>query len=257
MQKHHLEEFTWQEVESRRNEVKNTIIIPVGSVEQHGAHLPLGTDTYAAISIAERTAEKEDCLIAPPIYYGWSPHHMVLPGTVTVRPEILVELVYDVLESLAQHGFHRFVLLNGHRIVNVPWLQLAAERAKRLLKVKVVVADPAYLSKTLARTTDLGKVGHADEIETSHMLHSYPSVVQMDKAVDFAPPRPILLDIDPSNVDDSLCYVPSSEEEMAGAVREGGGCTGSPSRSSKEKGQDYLEWVTDRLAEAVKLLKED
>ncbi len=255
MQKRHLEDLTWQEVESRRREVEDTIIIPVGSIEQHGAHLPLGTDTYAAMSIAERTAEKEDCLIAPPVYYGWSPHHMVLPGTVTIRPEILLEYVYDVLESLAQHGFRRFVLLNGHRIVNVPWLQLTAERAKRILKVKVIVADPAYLSKTLARTTDLGKVGHADEIETSHMLHSYPSLVQMEKALDFAPPKPSLLDIDPSNIDDSLCYVPSSEEEMAKAVREGGGCSGSPSRSSAEKGEEYFEWVTDRLAEAIRLMK--
>lgn len=58
---------------------------------------------------------------------------MVLPGTITIRAEILIELVFDVLKSLHHHGFDKFILLNGHRIVNVTWLQIAGERAKREL----------------------------------------------------------------------------------------------------------------------------
>ncbi|MGE5561055.1 MAG: creatininase family protein [Chloroflexota bacterium] len=250
-----LSECTWQELAARRAEVQDTIIIPIGSTEQHGYHLPLGTDTFAAISLAEAVAEREDVLIAPPLYYGWSPHHMVLPGTITIRPEVLTELVYDVIESLAAHGFRRFVLLNGHRIVNITWLQVAAERAKRQLGVKAVIADPAYLSKTLVRQ-GLGKLGHADEIETSHMLVSYPDLVHMDRAVDYVHTTPPYVNVDPSCPDDVLCYVPSAKADMQASVEHAGGTNGAPSRASAEKGRRYFDWCRDRLAQIVSDLKQ-
>lgn len=79
---------------------KGVAIVPIGSVEQHSYHLPLGTDTYVAMTIAEEAAEKTGAVLTPPVWFGWSPHHMVLPGTVTIRPEVLSELTYDIIESL-------------------------------------------------------------------------------------------------------------------------------------------------------------
>ena len=180
---------------------------------------------------------------------------MALPGTVSIRPEILCELLYDVVDSMAQHGFDKFVLLNGHRIVNISWMQIAAERAKRNLGVKVVIADPAYLSRGLGGSEELGSLGHADEIETSHMLLKYPNLVNLDLAVDYAPPVPDLFEVDPSFAGDVLCYVPKSKAEMGDSVREAGGTTGRPSRSSEEKGERYFEWVTDGIADVVARLK--
>lgn len=98
-----------------------------------------------AIALAEAASGKTGAVVAPPLWFGWSPHHMVLPGTITVRPEILAELVYDVMESLAKHGCRKFVLINGHRLVNIPWMQIACERARRLLGVQVALFDLAYM----------------------------------------------------------------------------------------------------------------
>ena len=90
---------------------------------------------------------------------------MILPGTITIRPEVLIEVIFDVIQSLHEHGFERFIFLNGHRIVNIAWLQIAGERVKRELGVKVMIFDPAYMSKSIIDSIGWGGVGHAEEIE--------------------------------------------------------------------------------------------
>ncbi|MBE0618314.1 MAG: creatininase family protein, partial [Proteobacteria bacterium] len=175
-----LQNLTWEEVRDRIPESRETIILPVGSTEQHGPHLPVGTDTMVANAIAEAAAAEAGVLVAPPLWFGWSPHHMVLPGTITIRPEVLIEVAYDVVRSLHQHGFRRFVFLNGHRIVNVAWLQIAGERAKRELGARVAIFDPAYMSREFVSNLGWGEVGHAEEIEGSHMWFCYPQLVRMD-----------------------------------------------------------------------------
>jgi len=246
-----LHHNSWDEVAEylKRSQV---IIIPVGSIEQHGEHLPLGTDTMVAEAIAQSVAEQAGVLTAPAVSYGWSPHHMVLPGTVTIRPEVLIEYLYDVIESLAQHGFKKFLLLNGHRIVNISWMQIAGERAKRKLAVDVLVADPAYLSKELAKQEGMGLIGHADELETSHMLYVRGEFVQMEKARDFSHQRPDYKQVDPRVEKDTLCYVPSTKEEMGESVRAAGGTSGQPTRSSVEFGAKYHDWVVAKLVTIIK-----
>jgi creatinine amidohydrolase len=128
-----LQNMTWEDVKQKTSESKGTIILPIGSTEQHGPHLPVGTDTMVANSIAEAAALKAGVLVAPPLWFGWSPHHLVLPGTITIRAEVLIEVAFDMIKSLVSHDFDKFILLNGHRIVNVAWMQIAAERAKREL----------------------------------------------------------------------------------------------------------------------------
>jgi creatinine amidohydrolase len=89
-----------------------------------------------AIRLAEDAGELTDAIVTPPLWFGWSPHHLALPGTISIRPQILIEILFDVLSSLATHGFDRFVIVNGHRIVNIPWIQISAEKAQRELGVK-------------------------------------------------------------------------------------------------------------------------
>ena len=180
---------------------------------------------------------------------------MVLPGTITVRPEVLVELGFDIVRSLSRHGLDKFVMINGHRIVNVTWLQMVGERAKRELGVQYVIFDPAFMSKSLVDEMGWGPVGHAEEIEGSLMLHCHPGLVRMDRAVDYPhPPRP-LYSVDPRFGGDTLCYVPSSEAEMASSVAAAGGTTGEPRKASAEGGRRYHEHLIDRLAEVVRILR--
>ena len=252
---HWLQEMTWQDVQDHLDRGGKTIILPFGSTEQHGYHLPLGTDTQVAITLADDASEQTGTLVAPPQWVGWSPHHMVLPGTMTARPEILAELAFDMVSSLAAHGFENFILINGHRIVNITWMQMAGEKAKRELGVNLVIFDPAHMSKSIVADLGWGAVGHAEEIETSHMLHRHPELCHMDRAVDNPHPPTPLYSVDPSFGGDSLCYVPSSPQQMKAAAEKAGGTGGEPTKAHARGGKIYHDHLVARLVEVIGLME--
>ena len=251
-----LQEMTWEEIKTKIDESHKTIILPFGSTEQHGPHLPLGTDTMVAMTLAQDAALKANVPVAPPLWFGWSPHHMILPGTITIRPEILAEIAFDIISSLHHHGFDKFVLINGHRIVNIAWMQIAGERAKRELGVKLVIFDPAFMSKTITSELGWGEVGHAEEIEGSHMMYRYPDLVKMDRAIDNPHPKKNLYSVDPSFQGDTLCYVPSSLAEMKASTLKSGGTMGEPSKASVDGGKKYHDHLISRLVEAIRILQQ-
>ena len=250
-----LQNMTWEDVKRKTAESKGTIILPIGSTEQHGPHLPVGTDTMVANSVAEAAALKAGVLVAPPLWFGWSPHHLVLPGTITIRAEVLIEVAFDMIKSLASHDFDKFILLNGHRIVNVSWMQIAAERAKRELGIKVIIFDPAYMSKEFTGDMDWGEVGHAEEIEGSHMWYCYPDLVRMERARDNPHQHNRIYHVDPRYSGDTLCYVPSSPVEMQSLADKSGGTSGESTKASQALGQKYHEHLVDRMVEAVAFLQ--
>jgi creatinine amidohydrolase len=135
-----------------------------------------------AITLAEEAARKTGVLVAPPVWTGWSPLHMALPGTIAIRTKILIELLFVIIKSLSQHGFKKSVLLNEHRIVNVVWMQIAAQRAQEEFKVKTVIFDPYYMSKEIAK-----ELKHAGETEGSYMLYIHPELSDLSKATDYSP----------------------------------------------------------------------
>ena len=250
-----LQENSWSELAELRERAKGLIILPVGSTEQHGAHLPLGTDTMVAMMLAEDAAAEADVVVAPPLWFGWSPHHMVAPGTITIRPEVLIELAFDVIDSLHKHGFSKFIVINGHRIVNIAWLQLVAERAQRQLGVKVVLFDPAYMSKDLIAELGYGPVGHSEEIESSHMLYKAPHLVHLEKAQDNPVAKHELYSVDPAFTGDTLCYVPSTLKDMQKSFQIAGGTTGTPTKSSSEKGERYHRHLLKNLVKVIRQLQ--
>lgn len=104
---------TWQEVESYLGH-STGIVIPIGSTEQHGPNGLIGTDAICPTRIASGMAENQHMLIAPTISYGMSQHHMAFPGSITLRPSTLIQLVIDIVTSLHRHGFTHFYFINGH-----------------------------------------------------------------------------------------------------------------------------------------------
>lgn len=112
-----LAEMTWPEVRERLSKT-DIALVPIGSTEQHGPHLPLQTDTFIAYEIAKRAAEmvKEDvkAVVAPPIPFGVSSEWMSKPGTITLSPDTCAAIVKDVCMSLLHHGFRKIVIVNGH-----------------------------------------------------------------------------------------------------------------------------------------------
>ena len=122
-----LHELTWEEVASYLRG-RDTIIVPFGTTEQHGPAGPLGLDTYVAIGLAEDAAKRAGVLAAPPVWYGDSSHHLGFPGTISVKTETLMQIVYDIVRSLARHGFKRILLVNGHKSVSYTHLTLPTNR---------------------------------------------------------------------------------------------------------------------------------
>src|SRR3989338_187051 len=157
-----LQENTWKEVEEYLEKQK-TVIIPIGSTEQHGPGLPLGLDSYVAISLAEDVAKQTGLLITPPIWFGDSPHHMAFPGTISIRTEILSEYVKDVIRSLAKHGFKNILIINGHKITNLDALHTATRNLKEfeLPEIFMAVIDPIKIGFDIANKVKQNKEHHS------------------------------------------------------------------------------------------------
>ncbi len=250
-----LQDKSWQEAQALVKDSKGVAIVPVGSVEQHGYHMPLGCDTYVATTLAEDAAERTGAALVPPVWFGWSPHHMVLPGTITVRPEVLIDLVFDIAGSLKKHGFDKILIVNGHRIVNVVWMQLAAEKIQRETGAVVKIFDPAYMSKDIVQKLGFGAVGHSEEIETSHMMYRYPQLVHLELAKDNPITPQELYSVDPAYSHDTLCYVPSSYAHAEKNAQIAGGTTGEPTKSDPQKGEQYHRHLVERMVAVIEALQ--
>ena len=189
----YYDQLTWPEVNDAVAE-KRTPILAVGSVEQHGPHLPLNTDWLQAHRIVEEAARRSNgrLLVMPPMQYGYITHAMDFPGTITIHWQHLIEFCLDITKSLAYHGFKKMILVNGHGS-NAPLLELVARRTNletdaaaaslgwwNLLKV-----DPESTPKW--RETSFPSGAHAEEMETSMMLYLSPNRVKKEKAGNFQP----------------------------------------------------------------------
>jgi creatinine amidohydrolase len=177
-----LHELTWEEVADYLRE-RDTILVPFGTTEQHGPAGPLGLDGYVAIGLAEDAARQAGVLAAPPVWYGDSSHHLGFPGTISLRTETLMQIVYDIVRSLARHGFKRILLINGHKMTNLSALSSAARNIREfeLPGVLVAVADPMYLARGIARVIKDANEHHAGELEVSQTLYKFPHTVRTEK----------------------------------------------------------------------------
>jgi len=114
---------TWCEVETYLTH-RRAIILPVGSTEQHGPNGLIGTDIITAQAIAEEVGRRTDTLVGPALPVGMAHHHMMFPGTMTLRPSTMIRVLRDYVVSLASHGFQDFLFVNGHG-GNIPSIKAA------------------------------------------------------------------------------------------------------------------------------------
>jgi creatinine amidohydrolase len=156
------------------------VVLPMGSVEQHGPHLPTGTDFFAAVAISLEVAEQIDALVLPLCPLGVTPMHMPFPGTVSLRPQTLQDVVADIGSSLAAHGCREFVILNWHE-GNIPSLALVAERLHRDMGLAVVVVQACYVAEERFGPR-AGGLTHGGKIETWSVLSCRPDLVHLDRA---------------------------------------------------------------------------
>ena len=185
-----MAEIRWQKL--RRDQVADAaaagavLLLPIGSVEQHGPHLPLDTDANSATAVAEQAARRLDAppaLVLPPIWWGLSPYWLPFPGTLSLRPETVLALVADLGASVARHGFRRLVIVNGHGgnagLIGVAATQLAEHgiRAAALAYWDLIGPELGRLAPG-----DGGHIGHAGQTETSIQLFLQPDLVAQELA---------------------------------------------------------------------------
>jgi creatinine amidohydrolase len=239
-----LSELSWVDVKERVAET-DMVLVPVGSVEQHGPHLPLIQDTAAVLHVCLRVAERlyPRVLVTPPLALGVSPHHLAFPGTLSLSPETLVAVVLDVCSSLHRHGFRRIMLVNGHG-GNIATLGVAGRKVRdRLGDVDILVTNWwDHIDEALAKQVlESGYFpGHSGEFETSVALAIHPELVHQDrfaKPVGEEAPRWFIL----SRVTDF------DEFTETGVEQKGGDTT----LATREKGERLLEAAVIGLARFV------
>ena len=120
--------LTWPEINEAIGQQK-LVLLPTGSTEQHGRHLPLDTDVFLAESVCLEVARraKGKVLVLPPISYGLNLHHIDFPGTIHINPENFIAFCVDITKSVAYHGFEKILLVNGHGS-NAPLIDLIARK---------------------------------------------------------------------------------------------------------------------------------
>jgi creatinine amidohydrolase len=160
----------------RRNPL---VLLPAGSVEQHSAHLPAGTDSFAAEKVAELVAERMDGLVLPGGAVGVTPMHMPFEATLSFTPETYIRVVTEICESAARHGARSLMIVNWHE-GNIPSLAIAAEDLHRRVGLRVVTVQACYVAEALYGDECNG-LTHGGEIEALAVLAARPELVHLDR----------------------------------------------------------------------------
>ena len=158
-----------------------TALVVVGSVEQHGPHLPLGTDALAALAVAERVAARLDAPILLLSLIGIAPYHLSWPGSLTLRPSTLSALVVDACEGLVSAGADKVLVVNWHE-GNTPTLRVAADEVQRSLGCRIVIAETHVVTNQLF--PDDMEFTHAGAMETAGVLAYDERLVHVDAIAD-------------------------------------------------------------------------
>lgn len=178
-----LERLSQPEAEARLKASRLAVFAP-GSVEQHGPHLPLGTDAFAADAIAETVARKMNAVLVPLPLVGVSPYHLSWAGSLSLQPQTLIAVVEDICECLARHGVDKFLFVNWHE-GNTPTLRLAGDGVQRKLDARVVIAESHIITHQLFG--ERAQLTHAGNMETAAAMMHDPSLVDVSKAVNPTP----------------------------------------------------------------------
>jgi len=234
-----IEEMTMADFEAGLLRTR-TVLVPFGSVEEHGPHLPLSTDTLEAYEVGKKAALRIPLFVAPPVPYGNCRSTACHPGTISISTSTLKMLFKDIVRSLRSNGMRKFVALSGHAGgAHCMALQDAGEELlAEYADIEIaVISEFALAREEGADLIETSGDAHAGEIETSRILHSHPHLVKGTAAREFPTfPSGIL-------VRDKRRYWP-------------GGVWGDPGKATAEKGALLEDLVVRKLIELIFSLEE-
>ncbi len=234
-----IEEMTMDEFAAGL-QLTRTVLIPFGSTEQHGSHLPLNTDTLEAFEVGRKLAQRRNIFIAPAIPYGVCRSTANHPGTITLTTATLRALAIDLVTSLYRQGLRHFILLTGHAggTHTSALIDAGEELLQRFDDIRVAVLTEYMLAAREGRgIIETCDDAHAGEIETSRILHSHPHLVKGQGEREY-PTFPVGI-----LVRDKQAFWP-------------GGVWGDPTKATAEKGARLEEAVVAALDRLVTELEQ-
>ena len=244
-----LQDLTWLEVKALDFSTL-IVILPTGSIEQHGPHLPVSVDTDIVSAIAQRLEQRapDKILLLPTLWPGLSTHHMHFPGTLDVPQADYIRLIVNMGKSIAAMGAKKCFILNGHGGNDTPLRAALRELKTERPRVRFVFASYWSLAAKAikeVRESELGGLGHACEMETSIMLHLHPQRVKMDRAVRDGPKF-----TDPYRKADMQLARPvffvNEFHEISPS-----GVVGHPDLATAEKGKRFMNGIVAAVGEFV------
>lgn len=232
----YMANLTSDDFEEKKSK-SDLVILPVGSLEAHGHHLPLGTDMFSPRLFCQKLEEKmgDEIWIAPEIPYGQSYELTVYPGTINVPSQVLAEYVYWVGKGLFENGMKKLILLNGHGGNNTA-LNLACEMLEKIGMDVLLINWWLDYSKEIRAIT--GAQGHAGEDETSAILYYDSSLVKMDKATKNLN-RPLL----------RVKYKDSAKYCYRDAL------SGDATKATREQGEKIFASVVESMIRDIKIVQ--
>src|SRR3954454_15874899 len=216
------------------------VILPAGSVEQHGPHLPTGTDIYASQVIGNAVAERMDGLLLPSMPFGVTPMHMPFEGTITLSTDTYMRVVTETCQSTAQHGAKSLLIINWHE-GNIPSLAIAAEALHREHGMTVLTVQACYVAAELYGHSCNG-LTHGGEIEALAVLANRPDLVHLDR-IDYSSDHTHGHKMD--KLRRTRAYQPVLTDIRSIAPT---GWFGSPQHATVEKGRLMVANIADKIA---------
>jgi creatinine amidohydrolase len=237
-------EHNWTQIPNLTDKVA---VVPLGSMEQHGHHLPLLTDTMGCIEIARRAEQElgDMALFLPMLWVGASDHHLGFPGTISLHNATYTQVIEDILESLIGSGFRRIVLLNSHGGNAAPGsaalyeVEMRHREEKELWLVMATWFSLAAPQIAGIEALEQKRITHACELETSMILYLRPELVRMEAARGAHTPYPSKF------FNRVSVQRPFEFKSITGAL-------GHPENGTPEKGETLLQVAVDQVVACIR-----
>ena len=240
----HWMDLTSDDLAEARAQAEGVALIPVGSLERHGPHLPLGCDTLVAEGIAARVAAIEPVVVLPTIAYTYVPQPAFQPGAISIKSSLLLDHLTMVLDEVHRNGFGKIVLMHAHG-GNIPMSQTILQHVLEEEKPYALYSIGPWAGAPLNQVRETLEVGHACELETSLGLALFPDLVRMDRVENRTFPADRRLDVGAAQTPvDWISRYPTC-------------CTGEPAAATAEKGEKLVRLWVERVVDSLRKIKRD
>jgi creatinine amidohydrolase len=260
-----LQEMSWTEV-AEYLKTSDMVIIPLGSTEQHGPHMPLGTDFYEAVGMSKKISAKTGVLVAPVLLSGYSVYHSGFAGSLSLKPETMEEVLFETAEMLMKYGFRRFMFFNYHGGNHIAESKVI-HRINHTTEAFAVAIGAGASFQTYSDDIKGVYDTHAGIYETSIMLYLKPELVRMERAEKpkFKPSPKIEEIIEMGRENPELYVLLSSIQGVPEETKKGGAShelssngiwsTGDPKRATKERGEKTVNAMVNSAVKFIEAWK--